>query len=167
MRRSVPGDWTERSVFDRKTVLSSRGRGPAIRDNRVKRSLFREANERLHDGQRDELAALRADAVADVVTDGDATIVRLAGEIDLYNAEAVREALRKASTGAGAVVVDLSSVDFADSTTIGILLETRSRLNGRPLVLVAPPPQVVRALQACGVDGRLPIYATLAAALSA
>jgi anti-sigma B factor antagonist len=116
---------------------------------------------------RDELAGLRRDPVADLRRQGDATIVCLAGEIDLYNAEAVLNALRKACSGAGAVVVDLSDVDFADSTMIGVLLEARSRLEGRPLKLVGPPPQVVRVLEVCGVDGRLPIYATVADALSA
>jgi anti-anti-sigma factor len=116
---------------------------------------------------RDELAGLRRDPVADMRRQGDASIVCLAGEIDLYNAEAVLNALRKACSGAGAVVVDLSDVDFADSTMIGVLLEARSRLEGRPLNLVGPPPQVVRALELCGLDGRLPIYATVADALSA
>ena len=116
---------------------------------------------------RNELAGLRRDPVADLRRQGDATIVCLAGEIDLYNAEAVLNALRKACSGAGAVVVDLSDVDFADSTMIGVLLKARSRLEGRPLKLVGPPPQVVRVLEVCGVDGRLPIYATVADALSA
>jgi anti-anti-sigma factor len=115
----------------------------------------------------DELDGLRRDPVEDLRRQGESTVVCLAGEIDLYNAEAVRKALRKACTGAGTVVVDLSSVEFADSTTIGILLEARSRLGGRPLKLVGPPPQVIHALELCGVDGRLPIYATLADALSA
>src|ERR671936_629336 len=67
-----------------------------------------------------------------------ACIVRLGGEIDLYNAPAVREALLAAcSEGPERVVVDLSEVEFLDSTALGALVEARTRLPNREGFILA------------------------------
>ena len=69
---------------------------------------------------------LRERPVKEVVENGSALVVRLAGELDLYNADAVREGLFAAAARApGRLVVDLESVTFIDSTTLGVLIEAR------------------------------------------
>ena len=61
-----------------------------------------------------------------------ATLVSLAGELDLYNAEEVRGALLAACAGEPEVlVVDLGEVRFIDSTALGVLIEARSRMSDR------------------------------------
>jgi anti-anti-sigma factor len=116
---------------------------------------------------RDELAALRRDPVAGVRRLGETTVVQLAGELDLYTAGAVRTALTEACEAAtGSVVVDLSNVEFLDSSAAGILLEGRSRPGRVRVSIAGAPPHIGRALDVCGVDGQLPAYPTLAAAIS-
>ena len=101
---------------------------------------------------------------------GDACVVRLAGELDLYNANVVREALTNAC-GVGPperLVVDLSEVDFMDSTTLGVLIEARTRLENRnAFLLAAPGLETRRALQISGLDRHFSVHDTVPDALSA
>jgi anti-sigma B factor antagonist len=55
---------------------------------------------------------------------GDHTIVTLAGEIDLYTAPRLQTELVAAmrSAGPALVVVDMSGVEFCDSTGMNVLL---------------------------------------------
>src|SRR6266496_1990063 len=71
----------------------------------------------------------REAAVTGVDRRDGALVVSLAGELDLYNAEEVRSALREALAGEPAVlVVDLEQVTFVDSTTLGVLIEALSMM---------------------------------------
>jgi anti-sigma B factor antagonist len=107
--------------------------------------------------------------VADVTRVGGAVVVRLAGELDLHNAPEVRDALLDvAGEGPERIVVDLTEVDFADSTVLGVLVETRGRLlNTRALVLVSPALEIRRALETSGLDRHLPVHDSVEAALAA
>jgi anti-sigma B factor antagonist len=98
-----------------------------------------------------------------------ATVVRLAGELDLYNAPELRETLfALADEGPGRLVVELSEVEFMDSTALGVLIETRTRLpNRRAFLLAAPGLETHRALRISGLDQHLAVHETLDAALEA
>ena len=100
---------------------------------------------------------------------GEAVIVRLAGELDLYNAHLVREALFEvAGRNPGRLVVDLAEVLFVDSTALGVLIEARSRLANRPsFLLVAPGVETRRALEISGLDRHFAVHASLDDALAA
>ena len=101
---------------------------------------------------------------------GAAWVVRLAGELDLYNASAVREALFDACADGPPerVVVDLSEVEFLDSTTLGVLIEARTRLPNRDAFLLAAPGlETRRALQISGLDRHFSIHETVPDALAA
>jgi anti-anti-sigma factor len=101
---------------------------------------------------------------------GDACVVRLAGELDLYNANVVREALTNACADEPPerLVVDLSEVDFMDSTTLGVLIEARTRLENRnAFLLAAPGLETRRALQISGLDRHFSVHATVPEALAA
>ena len=100
---------------------------------------------------------------------GDALLVRLAGELDLYNAHVVRDALLEA-TGRSPerLIVDLSEVLFRDSTVLGVLIEARSGLaNRRGFLLVAPGVDTRRALEISGLDKHFAVHASVDEALAA
>ena len=96
-----------------------------------------------------------------------AVIVHLVGELDLYNAPAVRSALLEAcAEGPERLVVDLGEVDFVDSTALGVLIEARTKLaNRRSFLLAAPGLETHRALQISGLDQHLSVHETVDAAL--
>jgi anti-sigma B factor antagonist len=107
--------------------------------------------------------------VLSVETVGAARVVRLGGELDLYNAAEVRGALTEACAEAPErVVVDLGEVEFIDSTALGVLIETRTKLDNRGgLLLAAPGLETRRALQISGLDKLFTVHETVPDALSA
>ena len=107
--------------------------------------------------------------VSGVERAGAATVVRLAGELDLYNAHLVRDALLDAAAGAPErLVVDLGEVTFLDSTALGVLIEARRSLqNRRGFVLAAPGLETSRALEVSGLDKHFAVYETVDEALAA
>jgi anti-sigma B factor antagonist len=98
-----------------------------------------------------------------------AVIVSLAGELDLYNAEQVRNALLEACAGEPEVlVVDLGEVTFVDSTALGVLIEARSRVaNRKGFRLAAPGLETRRALEVSGLDQHFLVHDTVPEALEA
>jgi anti-anti-sigma factor len=99
---------------------------------------------------------------------GTAAIVQLAGELDLYNADEIRTALAAViAAGPERVVVEMSQVEFIDSTALGVLIEARSKLGRGGLVLATPQIATRRALQVSGLDRHLPIHDSVDAALAA
>ena len=112
---------------------------------------------------------IREDPVAAIDRQNGATIVRLAGELDLYNAHAVREALIAAcEESPDRLVVDLSGVNFIDSTALGVLIEARTRMaNRRGFLLAAPGLETRRALEISGLDKHFAVHESLDEALGA
>jgi anti-sigma B factor antagonist len=113
--------------------------------------------------------SLRKPPVLGIDEDGKAHIVRLGGELDLYNADSVREALFTAcDDGPERIVVDLSEVEFMDSTALGVLIEARSRLaNRKAFMLAAPGVETKRALQISGLDRHFSMHESVEDALAA
>lgn len=97
------------------------------------------------------------------------TVIAPEGELDIASVGDFRAALSDAArAGDGAVIVDLSQVNFIDSSGLGALVELHSRLrrNGRRLAVVAPggsAPAVLLGL--AGLRDRLPISETRGSAL--
>ena len=111
--------------------------------------------------------SLREHPVLGVEPRGAAVVVRLGGELDLYNADEVRAALGGAAAGnPECVVVDLTEVEFVDSTALGVLVEAHNALHEGGLRLAAPQLETRRALLVSGLDRRLNVYDTLDAALA-
>ena len=117
----------------------------------------------------DETSGIRADPVAGIARNGGSTVVSLAGELDLYNAHQVREALLECCAEApDRLVVDLSGVRFIDSTALGVLIEARTRLENRGgFLLAAPGLETRRALEISGLDHHFAVHDSLDAALAA
>jgi anti-sigma B factor antagonist len=112
---------------------------------------------------------VRKDPVLRVQAIGSACVVTLAGELDLYNADSIRKALFQAvGEEPERIVVDLSDVEFIDSTALGVLIEARSKLNnGRALLLASPGLETRRALEISGLDRHFSVHGTVSEALVA
>jgi anti-sigma B factor antagonist len=79
-----------------------------------------------------------------------AQALELSGELDAASAPALRERLAEVATrGAGPLVVDLSELDFIDSTGLSALLNAKRRLTRRDrgFAIVCPPGHVRRILE--------------------
>src|SRR5215471_12747580 len=88
---------------------------------------------------------------------GDHVSVIVAGEIDLYSAPMLQADLAEIIDGAAQatrVVVDMSGVEFCDSTGMNVLLSSlrQVRERGGELELAAPRPAVRKILQVTGLD---------------
>jgi anti-sigma B factor antagonist len=112
--------------------------------------------------------SLRKAPVLGVEVNGTAHVIRLGGELDLYNADAVRQALFEAcDRGPERVVVDLSEVEFMDSTALGVLIEARTKLpNRKAFMLAAPGLETKRALQISGLDRHFSVHDSVQDALA-
>jgi anti-sigma B factor antagonist len=109
----------------------------------------------------------RQDPIAGIERSDGAVIVSLAGELDLYNAHVVRDALLECcNEEPKRLVVDLSEVKFIDSTALGVLIEARTRMpNRRAFLLAAPGLETRRALEISGLDRHFSVHESRADAL--
>ncbi len=83
-------------------------------------------------------------------------VVTVTGEIDLYTAPTLRDALGSAvDGGADRVAVDLRPVGFMDSMGLGVLISLLTR--GVALVLRSVPRHAAEVLELTGVDAMLTI----------
>src|SRR5215212_8511694 len=76
--------------------------------------------------------------------------LELVGELDAASAPALRERLAEIATrGKGPLVIDLTRLDFIDSTGLSVLLNAKRRLTrrGRGFALACPPGHVRRILE--------------------
>jgi anti-anti-sigma factor len=117
----------------------------------------------------DDTAGIREDPVTGIERNDSAVVVSLAGELDLYNAHEVRDALLECAAEAPErLVVDLSGVKFIDSTALGVLIEARTRMeNRRGFLLAAPGLETRRALEISGLDRHFTVHDSLDSALAA
>jgi anti-sigma B factor antagonist len=108
----------------------------------------------------DETAGIREDPVAGIERTDGTIVVSLAGELDLYNASAVREALLECcAESPERLIVDLSAVKFIDSTALGVLIEARTRMpNKKGFLLAAPGLETRRALEISGLDRHFSVH---------
>ncbi len=86
---------------------------------------------------------------------GGHAVVTASGELDLYTAPRLQTALAALlREPVDRVVVDLSGVEFCDSTGMNVLLAAMKRVkeNGGTFELAAPRPAVRRILQVTGLD---------------
>ncbi len=122
-----------------------------------------------NDAARDGTSGIREDPVAGIDRADGTVVVRLAGELDLYNAHEVRDALLECcAEGPARLIVDLSGVKFIDSTALGVLIEARTKLeNRRGFLLAAPGLETKRALEISGLDRHFTVHESLDAARAA
>ena len=81
-----------------------------------------------------------------------ATVVAVAGELDLHTVPELEQALAEAERS-GRVIIDLTEVTFLDSTALGVLLRASSRHHER-LDVVLDGSEVRRVFEITGLDRR-------------
>jgi anti-sigma B factor antagonist len=83
------------------------------------------------------------------------------GEIDLSTVGELREAVLAAAEGAERVLLDLTRLDFVDTTGLGCLLELRSTLHGRGVLfeIAAADGPVRQAVDVTGLGHLLAVNA--------
>jgi anti-anti-sigma factor len=103
----------------------------------------------------------------DISGDDDFQIARLAGEIDISNADQVTDALTRMPNTLYGLIIDLTELTYLDSAGVRMLYELGKRLSLRSqsMVVVSPagqPPR--RVLELTGVPERVQVVETLAEA---
>ena len=96
------------------------------------------------------------------------TVLSLRGELDLSSSAALEDELHRVAA-VSLVVVDLRSLEFIDSTGLGVLIRAHQGMqeDGHRLVLVEGAGQVSRLLKLAGVSDQLTIVGDLEELLGA
>jgi anti-sigma B factor antagonist len=92
------------------------------------------------------------------------TLLRVTGELDVATAPRLRqEAVRVVSEGRLQLVMDLSGVDFLDSTGLGVIIGVLKRVRGHggELVLAGLSPQVSKVFEITRVSEIVQIVASV------
>ncbi len=99
----------------------------------------------------------------------DRTVVEVSGEVDVSTADALDAKLTELTdAGATDLVVDLSKVEFLDSTGLGVLVKTLKhvREHDGSLAVVASSERIAKVFRITGLDSAMPLSATVDEALS-
>lgn len=100
---------------------------------------------------------------------GRVAVVSLPVEIDISNADQIREDLLSVvNRGAGTLIVDMSATTFCDSAGVNALVRTlkRATASGTGMRLVVSTHAVRRVLDITGVDRLIDVYPSVAASLA-
>jgi len=87
-------------------------------------------------------------------------LFRLVGELDLDTVDLLRTTVGPACASGREVLLDLSRLDFCDSTGIGtfVWLYRQANAAGGRLLLAAPRRPVREVLKISGVDRAIPVF---------
>jgi anti-anti-sigma factor len=90
-----------------------------------------------------------------------ATVIHVRGEIDIASCERLRDAIEPHLGPRQSIVLDLSEVEFMDSSSLGVLLQARGTLtaDGGSLVLRNPSASAQRLLTAAQAEDLLEAHA--------
>lgn len=97
------------------------------------------------------------------------TVVQVRGEVDIYTSSLLRERLVElAEAGARQVVVDLSGVDFLDSSGLGVLVGALKRLRTADgdLSLVCTSEKLLKIFRITALDRVFALHDTVEAAIA-
>ncbi|GAC1517804.1 MAG: STAS domain-containing protein [Acidimicrobiales bacterium] len=95
------------------------------------------------------------------------TVLPLVGDVDLASAPALRQQLADMTTESPSfLVIDMSELDFIDSTGLGVLVGTlrRLRATGGDVRLAAARTGIARVFSVTGLDRVFSLYPTVEAA---
>lgn len=98
--------------------------------------------------------------------DGEWTLIRIWGEVDLSWSQEIRRHVLEALARTRATAVDLSAVDYIDSSGIAALVEgfQQARARSGRFALLAPSDAVRAVLELARLDRIFPIHADLSSA---
>jgi anti-sigma B factor antagonist len=103
-------------------------------------------------------------------SEGGRTVVEVAGEIDVYTAPKLREQLAElVDSGRYDLVVDMTRVEFLDSTGLGVLVGglKRVRTHDGSLRLVCTQERILKIFRITGLTKVFPIHDSVADAVAA
>lgn len=103
-------------------------------------------------------------------TEGDFEVIEVGGEIDVYTAPRLREAIVAAvDAGHTRLIVDVRKVDFLDSTGLGVLVGALKRVrgDGGSLDIVCSQERILKIFEITGLDKVFGLHATIDEARSA
>lgn len=94
----------------------------------------------------------------DTYREPDQVVVVLRGELDLGSVEHLEQALSARDGNDGALVIDLTELQFIDSSGMRVLLGIHAQCleTGRELLVRPGPPAVQRVFELTHIDKRLP-----------
>ena len=97
----------------------------------------------------------------------DSIVIGPRGPVMVGSRRKLERRVEEEGAGAGRVVIDLTRAGHIDSEGIATLVQlaARMRKEGRELVLAAPGKGMRRLFELTGLDARIPVRATVAAAL--
>ena len=98
------------------------------------------------------------------------TVLTAHGDVDVSTAPQLRQAIiEEASAGPGPLVIDLSDVDFLDSTGLGVLVSglKRFRTMDSDVLLVVGTTRILKVFEITGLTQVFRIHATRDAAVAA
>ncbi len=97
-----------------------------------------------------------------------ALVLTVGGEVDLVTAPELNDAVTAALTEAPALlIVDLTAVTFFSSAGLAVLFNLQNAAGSATTVRVAATSVAARPMAITGADRLMPVFATLAEALSA
>ena len=88
-------------------------------------------------------------------------VVEMEGEVDVYTAPQLKQQLLSLlEAGNSHMVVDLTRVEYLDSTALGVLIGGLKRVRERDgnLPLICPSPRIRRVFEITGLDKIFDIY---------
>ena len=99
---------------------------------------------------------------------GDSVVVSIQGELDVVSKQRFDDCLSEAAEESDRVVLDLSRVDFMDTTALAVIVGHWRRLvaAGGTFRLAGARYRYVKALWITGLADRLPMYDTVDEALA-
>ncbi|MGQ9455808.1 MAG: STAS domain-containing protein [Armatimonadota bacterium] len=87
--------------------------------------------------------------------DDNLPVIALEGEVDVYTAPQLKQAIiARLEKGAKRIVVDLTKVEYLDSTALGVLIGGLKRLREADgnLLLICPSARIKRVFEITGLD---------------
>jgi anti-anti-sigma factor len=99
------------------------------------------------------------DFTVEVERDGESLALRVHGELDISSAERLVDAYEKDLEGVTAVTVDLSDLDFIDSSGIRAVLTVKRRCDaaGQRMVLISGREEVDRVIRMVRLDDSIEV----------
>jgi anti-sigma B factor antagonist len=107
-------------------------------------------------------------AIEDRRVDGNAHVVAVTGEVDLFTApEFKQRVMAPIAAGVDRVIVDLTGTTFIDSSSLGALIGAHRRLQqrGGRLVVACDNDAIVKTFRITGLDGVFTIVDSVQTAL--
>ena len=93
--------------------------------------------------------------------DSSTPLIELEGEVDVYTAPQLKQQmLSLLESGNNEMVIDLTKVEYLDSTALGVLIGGLKRVRERDgnLPLICPSPRIRRVFEITGLDKIFDIY---------